>query len=124
MAWNEPGSGDKDPWGKRGGGNDSPPDLDEVVKNLQRKFAGIFGGNSGSQPPDGSGRTGSIGAGLIAIIILLVWLLSGIYIIEPAERGVVLRFGQYNHTAMPGPHWRFPYPIDRVEVVDVAKIRS
>lgn len=123
MAWNEPGSGDKDPWGKRG--NDSPPDLDEVIKNLQRKVAGLFGGNSGgSQPPEGAGKAGSVGAGLIAIIILLVWLLSGIYIIEPAERGVVLRFGQYNHTSMPGPHWRFPYPIDRVEVVDVAKIRS
>lgn len=126
MAWNEPGSGDKDPWGKRGGGNDGPPDLDEVVKNLQRKFAGMFGGNGGSnsQPPEGSNKSGSIGLGLIAAIILLVWLLSGIYIVEPAERGVVLRFGQYSHTAMPGPHWHFPYPIDSVEVVDVAKIRS
>ncbi|MDO8827878.1 FtsH protease activity modulator HflK [Methylophaga sp.] len=128
MAWNEPGSGDKDPWGKRGGGNDGPPDLDEVVKNLQRKFAGMFGGNSGggnnTSPPEGGNKAGSVGAGLIAAIILLVWLLSGIYIVEPAERGVVLRFGQYSHTSMPGPHWHFPYPIDRVEVVDVAKIRS
>ncbi|HCC81140.1 MAG TPA: protease modulator HflK, partial [Methylophaga sp.] len=128
MAWNEPGSGDKDPWGKRGGGNDGPPDLDEVVKNLQRKFAGMFGGKGGgnnTQPPEGNNnKAGSIGAGLIAAIILLVWLLSGIYIVEPAERGVVLRFGQYSHTAMPGPHWHFPYPIDKVEVVDVAKIRS
>ena len=83
MAWNEPGSGDKDPWGKRGGGNDGPPDLDEVVKNLQRKFAGMFGGNGGSnsQPPEGSNKSGSIGLGLIAAIILLVWLLSGIYIV-------------------------------------------
>lgn len=128
MAWNEPGSGDKDPWGKRGGNNDGPPDLDEVVKNLQRKFAGMFGGKSAGNnittPPEGGSKSGSIGAGLIAAIILLVWLLSGIYIVEPAERGVVLRFGQYSHTSMPGPHWHFPYPIDKVEVVDVAKIRS
>ena len=86
-------------------------------------FGGKGGGNN-TQPPEGNNKAGSIGAGLIAAIILLVWLLSGIYIVEPAERGVVLRFGQYSHTAMPGPHWHFPYPIDKVEVVDVAKIRS
>ncbi|ODN66710.1 FtsH protease activity modulator HflK [Methylophaga muralis] len=87
-------------------------------------FGGNSGGSNNTQPPEGGSKSGSIGAGLIAAIILLVWLLSGIYIVEPAERGVVLRFGQYSHTSMPGPHWHFPYPIDRVEVVDVAKIRS
>ena len=45
MAWNEPGGGDnkpKDPWG--GGSNGGPPDLDEALKKLQQKFAGMFGG--------------------------------------------------------------------------------
>lgn len=128
MAWNEPGNGDKDPWGKRGG-NDGPPDLDEVVKNLQRKLGNLFGGKGGGNndtppSPNGSGSAGSIGIGLIALIALVVWLLSGIYIIDPAERGVVLRFGQFQTTTGPGPHWHFPYPIDTVEVVDVEQIRS
>jgi len=128
MAWNEPGNGDKDPWGKRG--NEGPPDLDQVIKNLQGKLAGFFGGkgssnNSGnSQPSSPSGGAGSIGISLIALIILIVWLLSGIYIVDAAERGVVTRFGQYQATTMPGPHWHFPYPISRVEKVDVAQIRS
>ncbi|WP_430009660.1 FtsH protease activity modulator HflK [Methylophaga lonarensis] len=124
MAWNEPGNGgNKDPWGNRG--NSGPPDLDEVVRNMQRKLGGIFGGNKGNDSgSSGSGPAGSIGIGLIAAIIFVVWLLSGIYIIEPAERGVVTRFGAYTHTAMPGPHWHFPYPIERVEVVDVSQIRT
>lgn len=127
MAWNEPGNGDKDPWGKRGG-NDGPPDLDEVVKNLQRKLGNLFGGKGGGNgtppSPNGSGAASSAGIGLIALIALVVWLLSGIYIIDPAERGVVLRFGQYQTSTEPGPHWHFPYPIDQVEVVNVEEIRT
>ncbi|MBF0255761.1 MAG: protease modulator HflK N-terminal domain-containing protein, partial [Gammaproteobacteria bacterium] len=45
MAWNEPGN-NKDPWGGRPNG-DGPPDLDEVVKDLQRKLGGLFGGKGG-----------------------------------------------------------------------------
>ena len=121
MAWNEPGNGNKDPWGNRGK-NDGPPDLDEVVRNMQRKLGGIFGGNKGGESRDNKG--GSLGFGLIAIIAIVVWLLSGIYIVEPAERGVVLRFGQYVTTQMPGPHWHLPTPIERVEIVNVERIRT
>lgn len=122
MAWNEPGNGGKDPWGNRG--KDGPPDLDEVVRNMQRKLGGMFGGKGGEgrdKKPEG---TGSFGFGLIILIAIVVWLGSGIYIIDPAERGVVLRFGQYNSTAMPGPHWHIPWPVDKVEVVNVEGIRT
>ena len=48
MAWNEPGNngGDKDPWGGGGrrGGNDGPPDIDEVLRNLTKKLNSLFGG--------------------------------------------------------------------------------
>jgi len=68
MAWNEPGgSGNKDPWGGRGGGNQSPPDLDEVVKKLQEKFGSLFGGKKGGGATSGrSGKAGGIGIGLLA----------------------------------------------------------
>ncbi|MDH5358062.1 MAG: FtsH protease activity modulator HflK [Gammaproteobacteria bacterium] len=120
MAWNEPGNGDKDPWGNRG--NDGPPDLDEVIRNMQRKLGGIFGGGSsgGNKSSNGS----SLGFGLIFSVIVVVWLLSGIYIVDPAERGVVLRFGAYSETTLSGPHWHLPYPIEKVEVVDVEQIRN
>ncbi len=130
MAWNEPsggGNGGKNPWG--GGGNQRPPDLDELVRNLKSKLGSILGGSgrggsgggSGSGP--GLGRVGSVGIGLILLVIAVVWLLSGIYIIDEGKRGVVLRFGKYIDTTMPGPHWRIPYPIDQVNVVDVEQRR-
>jgi membrane protease subunit HflK len=120
MAWNEPGKGDKDPWGDRG--NDGPPDLDDVVRNLQRKLGGIFGGgNSGDNNSSGDG---TLGLGLIAAIILAVWLASGIYTQDEAERGVVQRFGEYTRTTSPGLNWHLPMPIEKVEFVNVQESRT
>lgn len=122
MAWNEPGNGGKDPWGNRG--NDGPPDLDEVVRNMQQKLGGLFGGKGGSSGGSNHSGQGRFGIGLLVAIAVIVWLLSGIYIVEAPERGVVLRFGQYASTTMPGPHWHLPYPIERVEVINVEEIRT
>ena len=92
MAWNEPGKGDKDPWGNRD--DKGPPDIDEVVRKMQRKLGGIFGGG-GSTSDTGGDSGGSMGFGLILLVAFIVWILSGIYIIDPAERVVVVRFGQF-----------------------------
>ena len=120
MAWNEPGKGEKDPWGGRN--DQGPPDIDEVVRNMKRKLDGFFGGSS----PDGGdmSNAGPIGFGLILLVAFLVWILSGIYIVDPAERGVVLRFGAFNDVTQPGPHWHIPYPIEAVEVVNVEQSRN
>jgi len=125
MAWNEPGKGDKDPWGNRD--DKGPPDIDEVVRKMQRKLGGIFGGifgGGGSTSDTGGDSGGTMGFGLILLVAFIVWLLSGIYIIDPAERGVVLRFGQYQDVTEPGPHWHLPTPIERVEIVNVAQSRN
>ena len=123
MAWNEPG-GDKDPWG--GNGKDQgPPDLDEVVKKLNDKMGGLFGG--GRKSGGGAGADGgpsSAGIGMVAVIGFLVWLASGIYIIEPAQRGVILRFGAYQEMTDPGPHWHLPFPIETVKKFNVDEISS
>lgn len=121
MAWNEPGGGGKDPWRGR---NDEqgPPDLDEIVRKMQDKFGGLFGGKKGGG--GGRDKASPYGLGLIVLIVLAVWAFSGIYIIDPYEQGVVLRFGKYAYTVPPGPHWHIPYPIERVEKVDVDQIRS
>jgi membrane protease subunit HflK len=127
MAWNEPGgSGNKDPWGGRSGGNQGPPDLDEVVKKLQDKFGALFGGGSkGSRGGNGggAGKIGSIGFGLIATVAIVVWGLSGFYTVDEGKRGVVLQFGQYAETTMPGLHW-YPHFIQTVEMVDIENIRG
>lgn len=121
MAWNEPGgAGGKDPWGARKPSGEGPPDLDEVARKLRERFGALFGGKRGDA---GGGPVASgLGGLLLAGGILVVWILSGIYIIDPAERGVELRFGKYTVTTLPGPHWHWPYPLETVEVVNVDQI--
>jgi membrane protease subunit HflK len=124
MAWNEPGgSGNKDPWG--GGGSDQgPPDLDEVVKKMQDKFGSLFGGKRrGGGGGGGAGRGSSFSIGLVVIVAAIAWLISGIYIIDEGKRGVVLFFGEYYKTTLPGPHW-YPRFIQSKEVVDIETINS
>ncbi|MCG8015479.1 MAG: FtsH protease activity modulator HflK [Candidatus Thiodiazotropha sp. 'RUGA'] len=126
MAWNEPGGNGKDPWSGKGG-DQGPPDLDEVVKKLQDKFGGIFGGGKPSRGDGsigGGSGPGSKSIGFLVGIAVLVWLASGIYIIDAPERGVVLRFGAYHETTPPGPHWHIPFPIERVIPVNVDQITS
>ncbi|MDJ0862130.1 MAG: FtsH protease activity modulator HflK [Gammaproteobacteria bacterium] len=119
MAWNEPGGG-RDPW-SGGDGRQGPPDLEEALRTLQAKLAKVFGG--GKPGGGGGGRLGSVGVGLIVAILLVVWVFFGIYIIEPAEQGVVTRFGKYVRTVGPGPHW-LPYFIEDVEKVNVEEVRT
>jgi membrane protease subunit HflK len=121
MAWNEPGNNDKDPWKNKGGRDQGPPDLDELFKDLGNKFGGIFGGKT---PKSGGGKSFSgIGLSLIIIIALVVWAFSGFYTVKEAERGVVLRFGQYAGQVEPGLRWK-PTFIDRVIPVDVQSTRD
>jgi membrane protease subunit HflK len=113
-------------WGRRpGGGNQGPPDLEELWRNINRKLEGLFGrrGGSGDRPPSGGARSFG-GLGLLGIIILVVWLASGFYIVPEGQRGVVLRFGKFIETTMPGPRWHLPYPIESAEVVNLLGVRT
>ena len=135
MAWNEPGGNDNDPWGNRKNNNGGPPDLDEVIKNLKNWFNSLLGnqsGGGGSNRGTGGGLSGgnfggnlgNKGFGIIAAILGGIWLLSGIYVVQPAQAAVITQFGAYVKTTAPGPHWRIPWPIQAVEKVDVEEIRS
>lgn len=130
MGWNEPGN--NDPWsgnGQNGGGRkpsgqQGPPDLDEALRKLQEQLTGMFGGgNKGS----GGNKTGGSGlGGLLALVLLLVLgaaAVSSVHIVEPAERGVVMRFGRYVDTLPPGLSIQMPWPIDNVIHVDVDQVR-
>ncbi|MDZ7662454.1 FtsH protease activity modulator HflK [Thiohalophilus sp.] len=124
MAWNEPGgSNNKDPWGNRNNPQGGPPDLDEVIKKLQAKFGGLFGGKGGGGGPRIPGAGGSIGLSFIALVLVAIWALSGIYIVNEGKEAVVLRFGAFESIQPPGPHW-YPRFIDTVEIVDVSNVRS
>ncbi|GMT39714.1 MAG: protease modulator HflK [bacterium] len=129
MPWNQPGGSDgKDPWGNRNN-QDGPPDLDEIVKNLQKKFSSLFGGGkgSGSDTGSGGGDGKSFGlAGVLVVLVLLVgaWLATGIYTIQQGETGVILRFGKYQEVTSAGLHWRFPAPIETKIVVNTGKVQT
>ncbi|MEL7310896.1 MAG: FtsH protease activity modulator HflK [Pseudomonadota bacterium] len=114
MAWNESGNG-QDPWGNNNRRRNTPNDLDKMLANLKRKFASGFGGD---------GKDDGSVAGLVGIIIvaLFFWGLTGFYRVDQAERGLELRFGEYVETTSPGLHWHLPYPIERVEKVNVSLI--
>ena len=123
MAWNEPGGNkNQNPWGNRGN-DQGPPDLDEVFRKIRDKFAGLFGGKPSSPrnqtPSFGAGA--GIGIGLIAFIIIVLWMVTGFYSLEDAERGVVLRFGDHVETTQKGWQWHIPFPIETVEKVNIAE---
>ena len=116
MAWNEP-NGNKDPWGRK---RDNNSELDDIVKSFTKFFNDFFK-SSGSS---GSGNTPSKkNVGILAGVIVAIYFLSGVYIVNDGERGVVLQFGKFVTITGPGPHW-VPRVIQKYEIVDVSKIRS
>lgn len=136
MAWNEPGNNgngndkDKDPWGGgRKGGDQGPPDIDEVVRKLTKKFNSLFGGGGGGSSSTGSSSSGGggVSAGLIAglvAVLAVIWGFMGFYIVDEAERGVVLRFGRVmDLTVQPGLHWNPPV-VDEVSLVNVSELNA
>ena len=110
------------PWGSSGSsggsGNGSgtrrePPNIDELIRNLQNKINRFMpGGKSGGSKP--------IILGLI--ILLVIWVLSGLYRVLPDEQGVVLRFGKFVNTTQPGLNYHFPFPVERVLKPKVTKV--
>lgn len=122
MAWNEPGGNNNDPWKNKGGKEQGPPDLDEVFKNIMNKFGKFGGGKKGGPSSDGK-KFGGIGISLVVGILVAVWVISGFYTIREAERGVVLRFGDFSHYVEPGLRWKATF-IDTVVPIDVQTVRS
>ena len=115
-------------WGKKKGA-DSPPDLDDVLRNVNKKISDIFGkkgGDGGNGGSRGKGpRQHSTGGIMLLIGILLVaWIASGFYIVNEGHRGVVLRFGEYVATTPAGLRWHMPFPIEQVELVNVSQVRT
>lgn len=114
MGWDD---GDKgNPW--RPSGDKGPADLDAIVKDFQRKLSGLFGGRGGRRPDIGGPKLGSGILGFAVVVLVGLWALTGIYMIDAAERGVVLRFGQFQTTTAPGLRWHLPWPIETVEKVN------
>jgi modulator of FtsH protease HflK len=117
MAWNEPGGEKRNPWNRP---QQSQNDLDDVLRNFQRRLASLFGrggGGIGGQSSPGFSK------GLSGILLLIgaVWIGSGVYRVDAQERAVILRFGKYIQTTGPGYNWHLPWPIEQKRVVNVSQ---
>ena len=127
MSWNEPGGDKKDPWSGRGD-KKGPPDLDEAIRSLQEKLAKFFGGgNGGNGDNEGSPKNFSPSysiksLGFLAGGAVVLWGLSGFYIVDEGNHGVETRFGKYIGTTQSGLNWHLPAPVERVEIVNVKPI--
>lgn len=116
------------------GGNQGPPDLDELWRDFNRKLGGLFGGGrNGGRGNMGSGNGGGfqpdmkgagIGIGLIGAVAVLIWLGTGFFIVQEGQQAVITQFGRYHSTVGAGFNWRLPYPVQRHELVFVTQIRS
>jgi len=128
MSLNDPnwGRGSRGPQGP-GGGNQGPPDLDELWRNFNRRLSELFGRRrrGGDEPPrtPSSWQIGG-GASLLLVLIVLVWLASGFYIVVEGQRGIVLSFGRFSQETNPGLRWRVPWPIQSHEIVNLAQVRT
>jgi membrane protease subunit HflK len=130
MSLNDPnwGRGSRGPQGP-GGGNQGPPDLDELWRNFNRRLADLFGrrrrDGGGEPPPSGpSAWQFGGGAGVLIALVLAVWLASGFYIVNEGTRGVVLTFGSFSQETQSGLRWRAPWPIQSHEIVNLAQVRT
>ena len=128
------GNGNGDGRARGQGPSQGPPDLDELWRDFNRKLGGIFGGGRGGRGGKGAGpggggyqpdmKSAGIGAGLVAAVVVLVWLGTGFFIVQEGQQAVVTQFGKYKTSVGAGFNWRLPYPIQRHELVFVTQIRS
>ncbi len=119
MGWNEPNNGKKQ----------QPPDLDEVFKQLYAKLKKLLAGkqllskpnlSSVNKKPTVAGNGGLV-VGIATLFVFILWVLSGIFIVNPAEQAAILRFGKYSETVGPGPHW-IPRFIASKQVINVDRV--
>ena len=133
MSINDPqwgrkgGSGGGDGGGKREG----PPDLDELWRNFNQRLAGLFGRRGNGTPPPSGGATPPPslrqlggGVGMLILLALVVWAASGIFTVDARQKAIVFWFGQKDRIAGEGLNWRFPYPFQTHELVNIQNVRN
>jgi len=108
--------------------DEGPPDLDQLWRDFNQRLNRLFGNKGGGRGGDGGFgsemKGAGIGVGLIVAIVLFLWLISGFFIVQEGQTAVVLTFGKYSHMAPAGFNWRWPYPIQSHEIVNVSQVRT
>ncbi len=115
------GSQGNGPWS--GNRPQAVPDLDEMIARTQSFLRRRLGGSGGGGFTRGGGwMRGGRGAALLLVLLIAVWLGSGFYRVEPDEQGVIMRFGAFIRTSMPGLNYHAPWPIESVMLPAVTHI--
>ncbi len=118
-----PGGGkrpeNRGPWGGGGGPSGQMPDLDQLIAQARSFLRGLLptGGGRPTLP-----RSGGRGVVLLVLLVIAVWLATGFYRVQPDEQGVVLRFGAFDRTSLPGLNYHIPWPIESVLTPSVTHI--
>ena len=116
--------------GKKPG--EGPPDLDQLWRDFNQRLNGLFGnknrnnGGGGNGGGNGGGELKGAGitVGAVAAIAVLVWLASGAFIVQEGQKGIVTTFGRNSHETPAGFNWRWPYPFQANETVNVSQVRT
>ena len=137
MSWNESGGNKnsgppRNPWDRKPEGG--PPDLDEIVRNLRRRLSALIGGRPAARGAGGSsgggggtssgGAFGSVSYSVIAAGAVVIWFASGFFMVGPAEKAVVTRFGRFERVSGEGPQMRLPWPIESRQLVNTQEVLS
>ena len=126
MSWNQP-SNQQRPDDAGQSPRDEPPDLEAVLRKIKQSFLGLFShGKKGRQPDTQTGEQGPGGTAIVSLVLagfVILWALSGIFIVGAAENAVILRFGRYTQTLGPGMHWvpRFIESAYKINTQEIAE---
>jgi len=112
--------------------NDGPPDLDQLWRDFNRRLNRMLGNKGGGRNGGDGGGDGfnsdmkgaGIGITLLLAIAVFLWLVSGFFIVQEGQTAVVKTFGRYSHSTPPGFNWRWPYPIQSHETVNMDTVRT
>ncbi|GAC1315957.1 MAG: FtsH protease activity modulator HflK [Collimonas sp.] len=110
--------------------NGGPPDLDKLWQDFNQRLTRLLGSKSGGGGDSNGGgfnpgmKGAGVGVGAIAAVVALLWLASGFFTVQEGQTGVVMTFGKYSHSTTPGFNWRWPYPIQSHEIVNVSQVRT
>ncbi|CAN5405759.1 FtsH protease activity modulator HflK [soil metagenome] len=108
---------------------DGPPDLDQLWRDFNLRLNRLFGRKHGGGGSGGSNgfpdmKGAGIGAAVVSGIVLFLWLVSGFFTVQEGQTGIVLTFGKYSHMTPAGINWRWPYPVQSHEIVNVRQVRT
>jgi membrane protease subunit HflK len=100
------------PWGQRPGSPGQQPDLEEILRRSQDRLRRLSGGHMG----------GPFALFFTLLVVGLIIFFGFTVSVDREEEGVVLRFGKLVRLLSPGLHFRWPYPIEVVELPKVTRV--